>query len=243
MKLLDKNAIVALKGKERKMEIDEGVKLAKKIDLLRETSSQEEARLAQFRTESLKKVKEDIEFLTFNRDDLKNQIKVLSEERRILQVPLDAEWEKVNRHSSDLLQRETDLEAEMKSIKNIKQEIEKQVEEIKMEKERVEDLKERTNNKLTEVDLHSKEVEKIMEDTKRSSNETLKALLAFQDELGQKENEIAYRETDVRNQLAQIELDRKTITEERIRVQDREMVLEREIARRKKIKALQDIIK
>lgn len=74
MKLLDKVQISNLKVNERRRDVDEGVKLAKKIDLLRETASAEESRLAKFRTETLRLIKEDIDKLIAERDKLKDEV-------------------------------------------------------------------------------------------------------------------------------------------------------------------------
>lgn len=85
MKLLKKPELTSLKAQERKIEIDEGAKLAKKIDLLRQMSSEEESRLAKFRTESLRVIKEELEKLTATRSSIINEIAILTKKRDSLQ--------------------------------------------------------------------------------------------------------------------------------------------------------------
>lgn len=84
MKLLSQTEVNKLKGNERKQLIDEGVKLAKKVDLLRETSAKEEANLAKFRTESLRTLREEIEVLVREKLSLCEELKGLREEKERL---------------------------------------------------------------------------------------------------------------------------------------------------------------
>lgn len=81
MKLLDKPSISNLKALERKREIDEGAKLAKKIDTLRELSASEQTNLSRFRDETLKKVREEIDSAMGERDALAREVVSLKEER------------------------------------------------------------------------------------------------------------------------------------------------------------------
>ncbi len=74
MKLLTKTEIEKQKVIERKVEIDQGMTLAKKIDSLRETASKEESNLAKFRIESLKTIKEEIDEKIRQRNSLESEI-------------------------------------------------------------------------------------------------------------------------------------------------------------------------
>jgi len=56
MRLLAKREVDQRKSVERARDIDEGMKLARQVDTLRETKAEEEASLARFRTESISKI-------------------------------------------------------------------------------------------------------------------------------------------------------------------------------------------
>ncbi len=84
MKLLDKQSITTLKNIDRKREVEEGAKLAKKIDILRETASKEEANLSKFRDQSLRLIKEEIDKLIDEKLTLRQQIEKLKEEKQLL---------------------------------------------------------------------------------------------------------------------------------------------------------------
>ena len=81
MKILSKQEIAATKSSDRKREIDEGVKLARKIDLLRETAAKEGENLAKFREESLKILKKEIIELVTEKQKLSKEVGMLQEEK------------------------------------------------------------------------------------------------------------------------------------------------------------------
>lgn len=84
MKLLSKQEVTIEKSQQLKRDIDEGAKLAKKIDLLRETASSEETRLNKFREESLHRVKLEIQFLLIEKNNLEKEVASLREEKQAL---------------------------------------------------------------------------------------------------------------------------------------------------------------
>lgn len=84
MKLLPRQEITALKNIERKKEIDEGAKLAQKIDVLRETAAKEEASLSKFREKTLGLIRGDVMQLSQERNILQIEVDILRKEKREL---------------------------------------------------------------------------------------------------------------------------------------------------------------
>lgn len=70
MRLLPKKLANAEVATQRKQQIEEGLILSRKIDKLRETLAEEEQKLERFRTETVKRVKEEINQLIAVRDAL-----------------------------------------------------------------------------------------------------------------------------------------------------------------------------
>lgn len=89
MKLLEKSVINNLKTIEQKREIDEGKKLALKVDKLRELSAQEQSRLTLFRDESLKKIRQEIDDAIIERNSVLRETEELREESRKLKTLLE----------------------------------------------------------------------------------------------------------------------------------------------------------
>lgn len=92
MKLRDKLEISTLKAKEKQQEIDEGKKLAKAIEVLRETRVKEEANLRKFRDESMKLIVSEVKSKMVERDHLNDDILGL----RIIYNNLREKIEKIN---------------------------------------------------------------------------------------------------------------------------------------------------
>lgn len=74
MKLLDKQDIQKRKATERKSEVDEGMKLARKVDELRRAGAEEESKLSAFRLMSLKAIQAEIDDRIAARDMLSAEI-------------------------------------------------------------------------------------------------------------------------------------------------------------------------
>lgn len=91
MELLKKSEIFAQKIKERRIEIDEGAKLAQRIDSLRSTAARESEKLRKFRDESLAQTKKEIDALISKKAVVQRELEVLEENKRIALLPLDKE--------------------------------------------------------------------------------------------------------------------------------------------------------
>jgi hypothetical protein len=76
LKLLDKRDVAQLKARERALEVSEGMKLAQRVDALRETQAEEEASLANFRMRTI--------------EAINNETKALEDKKNILQLEVDA---------------------------------------------------------------------------------------------------------------------------------------------------------
>lgn len=96
MKILPKQEVTRLKAQERQVEITEGAKLAKKIDLLRKTYAEESVSLEKFHTESLKKIRQEIVEAIEERDRILKEVETLREERLKIKKLLEEIYE----HSS-----------------------------------------------------------------------------------------------------------------------------------------------
>ena len=84
MKLLNRQEIESKRNSERQTLIDEGLKLAKKVDVLRETAAKEEENLAKFREGSLAQLREDIQKLIDIKNALEASVASLKEEKEVM---------------------------------------------------------------------------------------------------------------------------------------------------------------
>lgn len=89
MKLFSKKEITSAATKAQKQTYDEGIKLARRVDGLREVAAAEEASLEKFRRETLARIHEEITQETSKRDSLKQEVSRLQKEREEAIKPLD----------------------------------------------------------------------------------------------------------------------------------------------------------
>lgn len=92
MQLMPKRMVAATLATQRKEEIDRGVKLAEKVDAVRDTLAQEEKRLSEFRALSIAQVQVEIDSKLREKNAVEREILVRREELKKLREPLDAEW-------------------------------------------------------------------------------------------------------------------------------------------------------
>lgn len=234
MKLLDKQTIVSLKGKERKQEIDEALKLAKKIDLLRETSAKEEVNLQKFRLASLNKVREEIDRLIEEKNLAQAQVTALEVKRSDLQKPLDAEWDRVKEEEQRLINFSLELNNKYLEIQDDSKNNQVEKELIETEKERIESERKRSIKYIAESS-------EILEDARKEYTKAQRQVVESNEYFEKKNSELLTREAQIAVNEREIEINRKDITEkrkeiavEKIQLRDQRATLERAINRLKK---------
>ena len=104
MRLMPKSKVSQANAVAKKKDIDEGVKLAKRIDGLRETLADEEQSLDKFRVAQIEGIKAETAPLEEYLGGLKKEIEELERTRAQLLIPLDEEWDKVNKLKEELKQ-------------------------------------------------------------------------------------------------------------------------------------------
>lgn len=117
MRLLSKPEIDTRKSIERKQSVDEGLKIAKSIDRLREARANEESSLEKFRHEILQAIMSDIKVKTGEKAALEAEVITLRQEAEILRIPLDSEWEKVRGERVVLSSERKEAEEEAKKLR------------------------------------------------------------------------------------------------------------------------------
>lgn len=113
MRLLPKNEIGQAKSIDRKLEIDQGAALAKRIDSLRETLAREQSALKSFGESSTAIVQSEIDALLGKRNALAGEVEKLRSQREELAKPLVLAWDKIGEEGKKLdLRKERIMERE-----------------------------------------------------------------------------------------------------------------------------------
>jgi DNA repair exonuclease SbcCD ATPase subunit len=234
LKLLNKTEIISLKGTERKHEIDEAVKLARKVDTLRETSAKEEVNLAKFRSESLKKVQEDIDVLIQEKNALQAQTTALESQRKALLEPLDTKWEEIEAEDERLQKVIDGLENRNEYLNDKEFCLNNKDANLFLEENRIKDLKEQEVKKLAEIDQYNKQAEQLLKDTEQQTTQILTGLQKKEAELEHKQKQIEYSQVDNENKQKRLNEREQELNNRESKLNDRYATLERTLNRIKK---------
>ncbi len=200
MKLLPLKEVKVIKAKERQLEVNEGMKLAKKVDALRETVAQEQADLIKFRDENIRKILDEIKERTGERDALLASITTLEERKRKALEPITEQEEELEKAkdelevlSKDIEDRQLDL-AEKKGELFMREKLLEQKENLIAEKD-----KEITKT-LTETQSAKDRTTSLQKEVERIKDKLESEVIKKSSELVIREEDVAAKERDVKNQ-------------------------------------------
>lgn len=201
MKLLDKKSINSSKASEKKLEIDEAVKLAKRLVEVRKTLAEEEKKLKVFREATTQTILDEIASLGAKKNDLEGKVADLTEARKSLQKPLDDEWKVVNDKSIVLAQKEEELAQKDFFLKSKEQSLLEKQKELNLEEERIVDLESQANRnhnlstkELARAESVLKEAYRHQSEVESEVKERIQAVVEREDASARKEKELGMRQ-------------------------------------------------
>ncbi len=234
MELLSKNEVTVVRSSERKKELDEGMKLARKIDSLRELHSKEETSLIKFRDESLKRIKDDIEELNRHKESIKSDITVLEGRREKALVPIDKELSLLETCKKDISKRHELLDSRELEILSKSNELSSRENKVDIEESRIEGMKQAISATFQNAQKKLSESESILIDTKNKSAIIKSKLDKREEELALLGKGISSREIDIENKISWIVNKEKELRDRERAVNDKYDTLQRTINRLKK---------
>lgn len=228
MKLLPKKAdIDKSEAQERKRLIDDGLNLAKKVDALREARLTEEKSLFEWRDNTMKVVRKEIDDYITVRDNLKVQTEEAEVYRKKLLEPLDDAWIEVNTEKEIILEEKKNISLSKEALKvqthKIKEEMEKvsalvskiklKENEIEKSKQKITALKEMAQReyeiaheeRITQKENHEKEISKVFEKQKEYEN-GIKIYEAYKKQVEEKESDLIIRENHLATQQKALQI-------------------------------------
>jgi chromosome segregation ATPase len=231
MKLLKKSETKSIIEAERKAQVDDGARIASKVDALRKSLSDLEAQHAELLRTSPIEIESALKPLKLEKAEIEADIRRLEESRKELMKPIDSirkeavtarlkaeeherkassEFLRVRESREEYENMKKDLDSQMRSLALRIRKIDSSEEKAKATLERAENALESAQVKLDDVETYSK--------SKRSQLASREAILASEErELRIAEKQLAIREKEIINK--------------RILLEDREATLEREIKR------------
>lgn len=234
MKLLTKQELTERKAEEQRREIDEGLKIARQVDRLRETKAEEEASLLRFRTESIKKIQSEITELGAKRDDLANQVARLEKEREVSLIPVTeleeqaaGLLEEAKRELENARLERLNVEQESKETAGVKKTLEIKQEQAETLRQRAEELAQERMAALDEA-----EKERLKAIRVRAHAEAYAE--AMESDLEERNNSLIVKEEAFILRVSAVDALQKRLRKKEIQLNDREKTLEREFNRLKK---------
>lgn len=241
-KLLDKKTINAEVATQQKQKIIEGITLSKKVDKVRGTLNEEETRLERFRTETIRKVQQEIDAKVLERDSLENGNQALRRERVQLETPIDLsqawaevkeEEKKVQEWTVNLTQQQieqniitADNESQTKRLVRMERNIERR--DILSEKTLIE-AECKLDEASQEVVRTKQQAQKMLANAEQKEKESVE----FAQQLIQREKMLRLREKA--NQTHEIDLSNR---ERKLRVNEQVFIKAQQYLKDKKKKKL-----
>lgn len=231
MRLQPKKAIQADLATQRKQQIDEGVKLARKVDTIRETLVEEGGNLQRFRTETVAIVQADIDRYLRAKEELIGEVRTLEKRRSDALIPVDAEWEKIRLVADKMTKRELAIVLDRERLTEREREIEASEKETLNEKGRATDLRRMASEHLVSADETLKEAREASAEMRNKAQVVLFAAELKEREVDLKEKEIKKREDEVaKTKQRQTAKDQEQAMHDRT-IKDKYETLERTIKR------------
>jgi hypothetical protein len=231
MKLLTKQQVNVEVQAQRKIQIDEGLTLARKVDALREKLANLETQQKKFFESMDSELHQRTDYLFEEIASREEEIKKLEQKRAELIIPLDNAWQEVK--EKKLENDNLRVVLDEKSLKLAEKE-QKVIENAKKAKEL-----------LFKAKTREKEVERVYDKADQLKMETESIFTAMLEEkdkqtqkfenkekkLDERENSIKSYEFTLKDREQQIEIKEQEIREEKIRLSDQRQTLERAMAR------------
>lgn len=231
IRLLSKSDIDSKKALERKQEMDEGMKLAKRVDALRETVADEEASLELFRRKTITAISTQISKAEEKLALLKEEVATLEERRAQALKPLDTAWNTLKQsqqeHTASILSLEKKQQEYLTKSKQLQEQLIAATEELA----RIEGLKKQTEDALLEASENKKDTEASLAYTRTLEHDTEALSIETLAELRERDAVCAAKERDVSIRDEALTLREEALHKAQIVLDDRNAMLERDITR------------
>ncbi len=231
IKLLPKSEIDARKAAEQHTAVQEGVKLARRVDNLREVAAEEEASLSEYRVKTLTAIHEETKEAAEKRDILKGEVSTLEDRKREALKPIEEERELLNLDKAAFNIKKEDLDTRVSAV---------EAREIDCNRSRDEansllntaTIRENTAHEDQRRAAEAREAAELaLKDAAELKTGTLLFEREVKDALIHREEVVVGRENSATLREKEIETEKKELAEGWRLLKDRELMLERNLKR------------
>lgn len=190
MKIPDRKQIASDFNLQRKLQVDEGVKIAKKVDVLRETLASLEEQHRKFIAGTRQDLINQTEGLERKKADLQGELVHLEERRKRLLEPLDEEWTKLLDKQTEVLARKFLIEEKENQLNERESQIAKIEKLTEQNRQQISEFKGETERANKEARQFRDEQKSIRDDIKRTKDNQDKDFFKVNKELNKRDDEL-----------------------------------------------------
>lgn len=231
IKLLPKREADKAKALDRKREVDEGAKLASRVDGLRVLVAEEEKNLRAFKEKMVPEVMAEIKTLIDRKEYLQADMEELERQRLIAKKPLDDKWLEVRKKEAELNELGLSLGEKADSVNVLLEKGIAYARELEIEKERIRDERERSKVALNEATLSKEKARLALSQSEREAEEIIKQATDLEASAEKREKQVSLREKQVNQQQKDVERDKIAVISAQRVLKDRYDTLQRTIKR------------
>lgn len=234
IKLLSKKEIDQKQAQERLILIQEGTKLANRVDILRETAANEEASLASFRAKTVAAISAEIKALTEEKNLLLTEVRQLQQILDEGTSKLDQREQALQKRVEIIEQREEDIDVRLVQLTLSNKVVEETYQSILLLRNKFAKELKTAENLSEEAAAMRAQAQAVVTQSEQEAQAVAERSERVQKELEARDIAVASRERDVTIKEEHFTRKEKALHEREIRLLDRELTLEREFNRLKK---------
>lgn len=234
MRLLTKSEIATAKATDRSREVAEGIKLAKRVDGLREIQAQEQAALEKFRRESIATIHDEINAATQKRDTLKIEVDVLEVRKKEALRPLADAWEKIGTINKGLELERKELDGREEIVSFAEEQVTRTLRHADGQLHRANAKREQADKLVFEADNNRQKTEESLENARKLETSALQLRNAVTKELRERDTSMAAKERGVLLKEEWAVKEKEKIRIEWVKIGDQRKTLDRAFTRLKR---------
>lgn len=234
IKLLSKQEVSQRQAEQQRAIINEGVKLAKRVDALREISANEELSLAKFRDTTLREIKKQTDIAQNERDMLIGEVSELRKELSEGTARLDERENHLNDIATKLSEQQKQLHIGNTALISLTQSIKTQEKEVKTVAQKLKNVWDVLVEYGKTIGERYAESIELLKQAQQKADTIQRLASSLEEELKVRDIAVASRERDVTIKEERILRTFKEQRERELQLRDREFTLEREFKRLKK---------
>lgn len=231
VKLLPKSKINELKQKERSIEIQEGVKLATRIDGLRELHSKTEEGLEKYKISTLTQIQGEIIALQTQKETLIGEIMAMRSNYDVMLPEISLKRTELADFEKKLMTWDKKLEKREEAASLLELDVMEALETAENSRIHAEDDERIARNLLIDAKNKKEESQRMVNEAKNLQTKSQNDALATEESLNLRELNIQTKEKNIVIKEVELMNKGKELDNEKIKVEDLRQTLERSLAR------------